>query len=221
MASSRKPDPKKPISPSPTSPLTPRQQEALNMIMRQLEESGYPPTIREIARHMGIRGISAVKKHLDALVEKGYLLRQKGARALTTDSFLPRSVPVPVLGQVVAGIPLLAEENRLGTFFLDPDWVRNGPSFLLRVKGDSMRMAAILDGDYVLVRAQTSANPGEIVVAFLDGEATVKRLVLDNGRLYLSPENPEFEPIPVPDNELFRIAGTVVGVFRLLGGVLA
>ncbi|MHB8423296.1 MAG: transcriptional repressor LexA [Leptospirales bacterium] len=204
----------------PTQPLTPRQEETLSFITRYMEQSGYPPTVREIAGHMGIRGTNAVKKHLDALVKKGYLLRRKGARALNTESFTPRSVPVPVLGQIVAGTPLDAEENRLGTFSLDATWVQGGPSFLLRVRGDSMKMAAILDGDYVLVRASQTARPGEIVVAFIDGEATVKRLLQAGGKMILAPENPEFTPIVIPENGLFRIAGTVIGVFRLLDGVL-
>ncbi len=194
--------------------LTTRQAEILHFIHLHIEQLGYPPTLREIANKMDIRGISAVRKHLDALVRKGHLIRRKGARALDAESLLPSTVPVPVLGRVVAGIPVNATENRLDTIAIDPSWLPSGPVFLLRVKGDSMKQAAILDGDYVLVRAKETAEEEAIVVAEIDGETTVKRLRKKGGRLILAPENPDYNEIPVAEGSAFRIVGTVCGVFR-------
>lgn len=199
---------------SSREPLTRRQEEILRFIHWHTEQLGYPPTLREIAKKMGIRGISAVHKHIDALVRKGHLLRRKGARALDMESVLPPMIPVPVLGRVAAGIPILSEENRLDTVSIDPSWIPSGPIFLLRVKGDSMKQAAILDGDYVLVRAKDTAENEEIVVAEIDGETTVKRLRRKNGDIILVPENPDYDEIPISENRAFRIVGTVAGVFR-------
>lgn len=198
--------------------LTSRQSDILHFIHAHIEQLGYPPTLREIAQKMNIRGISAVRKHLDALVRKGHLIRRKGARALDADSLLPATVPVPVLGRVVAGIPVNAAENHLDTIAIDPSWIPPGPVFLLRVKGDSMKQAAILDGDYVLVRAKETAEEEAIVVAEIDGETTVKRLRRKDGRLVLAPENPDYHDIPVHENSAFRIVGTVCGVFRPFSG---
>ncbi len=195
-------------------PLTHRQAEILHFIQSHIGQLGYPPTLREIARKMDIRGISAVRKHLDALVRKGRLIRRKGARALDAESLFPSTVPVPVLGRVVAGIPVNAAENRLDTIAIDPSWIPSGPVFLLRVKGDSMKQAAILDGDYVLVRAKETAEEEEIVVAEIDGETTVKRLRRKDGQFILAPENPDYGEIPVAEGSAFRIVGTVCGVFR-------
>ena len=169
---------------------------------------------------VGKRGkAGAVKKHLDALGRKGHLIRRKGARALGTDSTLSSTVSIPVLGRVVAGIPILSEENRSDSIALDPAWIPSGPVFLLRVKGDSMKLAAILDGEYVLVRAQETANDDAIIVAEIDGETTIKRLCRKDGRIVLSPENPDYDDIPINEDSAFRIIGTVAGVFRpSLGG---
>lgn len=198
--------------------LTPRQQETLDFILSYTGQAGYPPTLREIAAGMEIRGLHAVRKHLDALVVKGHLVRKKGARRLSSGVLFPRSVPVPILGRVVAGNPQFSEEEHQGTWSIDPAWMPDGPAFFLRVRGDSMKNAAILDGDYVLVHARTVASAGEIVVAAVDGETTVKRLKRRGEDFFLVPENPDFSDIPIPDPELFRIAGVVVGVFRFSGG---
>lgn len=197
--------------------LSPRQQEALAFIRNYTGQTGYPPTLREIAGHMGIRGLHAVRKHLDALVLKGYLTREKGARTLFSGKLHPKAVPVPVLGRVAAGSLRESPEDHTKTWFVDPDWLPEGPSFFLQVRGDSMKDAAILDGDYVLVRSTPDALPGEIVVAMIDGESTVKRLSRKGDQLVLSPENPDYSDIPVPTNADFRIAGVVVGVIRLPG----
>lgn len=197
--------------------LSPRQQEALAFIRNYTGQTGYPPTLREIAGHMGIRGLHAVRKHLDALVLKGYLTREKGARTLFSGKLNRNAVPVPVLGRVAAGSLRESPEDHTKTWFVDPDWLPEGPSFFLQVRGDSMKDAAILDGDYVLVRSTPDALPGEIVVAMIDGESTVKRLSRKGDQLVLSPENPDYSDIPVPTNADFRIAGVVVGVIRLPG----
>ena len=207
----------------PDSSPTKRQQEILEIIDRHILERGYPPTLREIAAETGIRGISAIKGHIDRLVSKGLLVRDRGARSLT----LPRNdssaslVEVPILGQVAAGRPLLSEENLSGHLSVDPAWIRKGPVFFLKVHGESMKGAAILDGDYVLVRCQETAENGQIVVATIDGETTVKRLRQRGDELSLLPENPDFPEIPVLKGEPFRIIGLVVGVFRLIDGLLS
>ena len=206
----------------PDSSPTKRQQEILDIIDRHVVERGYPPTLREIAEETGIRGISAIKGHIDRLVSKGLLVRERGARSLT----LPRPAPsaplveVPILGQVAAGLPLLAEENLSGHLSVDPSWVRKGSVFFLKVHGESMKGAAILDGDHVLVRCQETADNGQIVVAMIDGETTVKRLRQRGEELSLLPENPDFPEIPVGKERSFRIIGLVVGVFRLIDGLL-
>ena len=206
----------------PDSSPTKRQQEILDIIDRHVVERGYPPTLREIAEETGIRGISAIKGHIDRLVSKGLLVRERGARSLT----LPRPAPsatlveVPILGQVAAGLPLLSEENLSGHLSVDPSWVRKGSVFFLKVHGESMKGAAILDGDHVLVRCQETADNGQIVVAMVDGETTVKRLRQRGEELSLLPENPDFPEIPVGKERSFRIVGLVVGVFRLIDGLL-
>ncbi|MGC8530077.1 MAG: transcriptional repressor LexA [Leptospirillia bacterium] len=206
----------------PDSSPTKRQQEILDIISRHISERGYPPTLREIAEETGIRGISAIKGHIDRLVSKGLLVRERGARSLT----LPRPdspaslVEVPILGQVAAGRPTLSEENLSGHLSVDPLWIRKGPVFFLKVHGESMKGAAILDGDYVLVRCQETAENGQIVVATIDGETTVKRLKQRGERLSLLPENPDFSEIPVLKGQSFRLIGLVVGVFRLIDGLL-
>ena len=194
--------------------LTKRQKEVLDFLSGYISRAGYPPTLREIAGHLRIRGISAVKKHLDALEKKGFLARGTGARAILMAD-LPQSVSVPILGQVAAGRPILAEENILGTLALDRSMVGPGQTFLLRVKGESMIGAGILDGDYLLVRAGTFADDGEIVVALVDHEATVKRFYHRRDKIELRPENPLYQPIILAEKEDVRILGKVMGLIRL------
>ncbi len=203
--------------------LTSRQKEILSLIEDYVTRHGYPPTLREIAEMAGIRGISAVKGHLDRLAAKGVLLRERGARSLSVAKSppTPSLVEVPILGQVAAGHPVLSEENLAGHLAIDPSWVRKGPSFFLKVQGESMKRAAILDGDYVLVRCQETADDGQIVVATLDGETTVKRLRRRGEKVSLLPENPDFSEILVAGEDSFRIVGVVTGVFRLIDGTLS
>ncbi|HLB01990.1 MAG TPA: transcriptional repressor LexA [Nitrospiria bacterium] len=196
--------------------LTKRQTEVLNFLTRHISRAGYPPTLREIARHFGIKGFSAIKKHLDALEKKGHLTRGSGARAIEIADH-PQSVSVPILGQVAAGKPILAEENILGTLALDRSMVRFSQTFLLKVKGDSMIEAGIMDGDHVLVKVQTVAENGEIVVALVDEEATVKRFFHRGDKIMLQPENPHHQAMTFTKGDNFRILGKVMGVIRLPG----
>lgn len=190
--------------------LTERQRAVLSLVERSVEERGYPPSLRELAGALGISGTRAVEKHLEALTRKGYLRKGSGARALEAVGRVSGRA-IPIVGRVAAGRPILAEENLEGAMTLDARWEG---CFLLRVKGDSMKDAAILDGDLVLVKPQPQAENGEIVVAILDGEATVKRLLKTPRGVTLQAENPAYAPIEVPREAAFSLAGKVAGVFR-------
>ncbi|BCV25045.1 MAG TPA: transcriptional repressor LexA [Firmicutes bacterium] len=198
--------------------LSPRQAEMLGFIQRWIKDHGYPPAVREIGQALGLRSSSTVHMHLKQLEAKGYLKRNSSkprAIEITANRSVPTEdvVEVPVLGRVAAGQPLLAEENREGTFPLPASLARRGTTFLLRVRGDSMVEAGILDGDFVLVRQQPAVENGEIAVALLGDEATVKRFYKENGYVRLQPENRVYEPIMVRS---VQILGKVIGVFRLL-----
>ncbi len=198
----------------PTTPLTERQKQVLEAIERSVDERGYPPSLRELAAALGLEGTRAVEKHVEALRRKGYLKKGRGARALGSVGRAAGRA-VPIVGRVAAGSPILAEQNVEGALTLDPSLARWEGCFLLRVKGQSMKDAAILDGDLVLVKPQADAENGEIVVALLDGEATVKRLRKQGKAVTLLPENDAFKPIVVRDDAAFSIVGKVSGVFRV------
>lgn len=198
--------------------LTKRQQEIYEFIKKHLSEVGYPPTVREIGKAVGLTSSSTVHTHLANLEKFGVLKRNPSKpRALelllekARGAVKPRGLPL--VGNVAAGQPILAEEN-IEDYIEVPGAIRqeNG-EFVLRVRGDSMKDAGILNGDYVVVKpAQTAAN-GEIVVALLEDEATVKRFYKESGKIRLQPENKRLEPIVTDEVEL---AGRVVGVFRSL-----
>jgi repressor LexA len=196
-----------------TIPLTARQKQVLDFIHGCIEDRGYAPTLREIGRHLRIDGTRAVEKHVAALERKGHLRKGPGARALGAPS-RPAGRLVSVIGRVAAGTPILAEENVERTLALDPEIARHKNVFGLRVRGDSMTGAAILDGDVVLVRPQSTAESGEIVVAIREGEATVKRLSRRDGTIFLLPENPAYKPIPAGEDSGYELVGKVVGVLR-------
>ena len=196
--------------------LTPAQQKALTFIKDFVAHHRFAPTAKEIAEHFGIAEKNGFY-YLDLLERKGYIRRRPHSprRIEFVGEFLPPSpVRVPVLGRVPAGNPREAIEDVEGELFLDPGLVGGGEIFSLRVKGDSMVEAHICDGDYVLVRAQRNAEDGEIVVAVIDGEATVKRLRLHKGKIRLEAANPAYPLIVAPAGSRFRIAGKVVGVYR-------
>ena len=206
--------------------LTPRQQAILDFIKASVHQRGYPPSVREIGKGVGLRSSSTVHAHLSKLEEKGFIRRDptkpRAIEILVQDSPPPLPSPaesaevisIPVLGRVAAGMPILAEQNIDDYINIPTDFAKPGATqFCLRVKGDSMSDAGILDGDIVLVRQQNTAENGEIVVAMLDNEATVKRFYKLDDQIKLQPENPKYDPIYSRDAV---ILGKVVAVFRLL-----
>ncbi|ANA41843.1 LexA family transcriptional regulator (plasmid) [Geobacter anodireducens] len=197
--------------------LTPRQQEVLTFIGDFLAANGYPPTIREIAAHLKVNGTLGVMKHLEALERKGYLRRESGSsRGVSLMGQAARSVSLPVVGVVRAGMLQPAIEDIEGYLAIDQAQIKGG-KFFLRVKGDSMVNAAILDGDLALIRPQPTAANNDIVVAMVDGEATLKAFYRERGQIRLQPRNPNMEPIVVREGEgEVTIVGKVVGIFRTL-----
>ncbi|MDY0001412.1 MAG: transcriptional repressor LexA [Polyangia bacterium] len=199
-------------------PLTKRQRQVLSFVERSIEERGYPPTMREIGQHMGIRSTNGVNDHLKALERKGYIVREDlKSRTLRPVGSSPRTRDVPLVGRVAAGLPLLAVENLEDSLKVDRSLVGEADGiFALRVAGDSMVEDGILDGDLVFVRQQETARSGEIVVALVDEDATVKRYYPEPEGVRLQPANCVMEPIWVrPDSGLdLRILGVVVGVYR-------
>ncbi|MFA5890972.1 MAG: transcriptional repressor LexA [Actinomycetota bacterium] len=202
--------------------LTKRQRAIVDFIMTTHRERGYPPTVREIGDAVGLQSPSSVHAQISTLVERGYLRKDPTRpRALVVrkdEDGIPvtrRAMhDVPVLGRIAAGAPLLAAENLEETLPLPEDLVGSGTLFALRVKGDSMINAGILEGDLVIVREQPVAEDGEIVAALIDGEeATVKRLRRADGSVRLEAENPAYAPIVADD---VRILGKVVSVMRRL-----
>lgn len=201
--------------------LTERQREILEFIKAFIRKEHIPPTVMEICEHFGF-ATSSCFDHLKALQRKGYLTRTNKARSIQVveDSSgagtILRTVEVPVIGSVAAGTPITAHENVEGTFTLDRDLAGGDGVFMLRVRGDSMSGAGIYEGDLVLVREQPTARDGDIVVALIDDEVTVKRLRRSGRKVELVPENPAYEPITIPEGAQLRILGRVTGLFRRL-----
>ena len=204
--------------------LTDRQQQIFNFIQQYIESTGYPPTLREIGKKFGISSTFGVKRHLDALVKKGYLnIGSNQSRALSivdsmgakAEKLAEKVFEIPVVGRVAAGYPILAEENIEGSIALDPALLNNNPDcFGLKVRGDSMIDAGIFEGDTVIVNPQKSANNEEIIVAMLGDEATLKRFLIRGNNYALKPENDAYSEIPLNDREDFSIIGKVLGIFR-------
>jgi len=207
--------------------LTKRQRQILNFITKEIEKKGYPPSIREIGKRMGISSLRGVTIHLDALERKGYIVRRphksRGIEILNyaypkrnNGSVNDNTIEVPIIGKVSAGSPILAQENIEGTIFVDKSIVTHAKDiFALRVKGESMINAGIFDGDFVLVRQQPVAEQGEMVVVLIDDEATVKRFYKDKNKIRLQPANDTMEPIIIdPEEERISIIGKVKGVIR-------
>lgn len=201
--------------------LTPKQRRILEFIHDYVQRHGYPPSIREIAFRMQIKSPRGVAKHLIALERKGHLRRGAGmSRGIKlADASLGRETPI--VGRIAAGQPVLAVENIEGTLMLDPVFSKSGKTFLLKVKGMSMKDAGILDGDLVLVRQQPTAENGDIVAALVNDEATVKVFSRKHDRVVLEPANPEFKPIAIRKEDAFSIIGVVVASMRIFDhGVL-
>ncbi|WP_129125894.1 transcriptional repressor LexA [Geomonas oryzae] len=195
--------------------LTSRQKEVLEIVSRHIEEYGYPPTLREIGAKLGVSGTLGVLKHLDALERKGYLRRQEGSTRGITLSQQGQGVPLPIVGQVRAGTLHPAIEDVEGHFTIDRSQMDKGGAFFLRVKGDSMIHAHIVEGDLALVRPQPNAHNKDIVVAMVGGEATLKRFYREADRIRLQPENPNYDPIIVREGDgEVSIVGKVVGIYR-------
>lgn len=205
--------------------LTKRQEQTLDFIRESIRGHGYPPTLREIGEHMGIRSTNGVNDHLRALERKGYLRREDmKSRALRLvedepDPVGEEVVQIHVLGRVAAGLPLLAEENVIDTVHVDRMMVKGGRDvFGLRVQGDSMIDAGIFNGDYIFVRKQSAAERGDIVVALIGDEATVKYYYPESDYVRFQPANEAMAPILVRASD-FRstmLIGKVVGVYRKL-----
>ena len=206
---------------------TRKEKAILKFIEEQVIENGYPPSVREIGKAIGLSSTATVHAYLAKLEKQGFIKKEdKKGRTLkvikgTDGQPLKREsknfyaqremVDVPVIGRITAGQPILAVENVTDTFPIPIDFVGNSESFMLTVRGESMIEAGILDGDYILVKKQNNANNGEIVVALIEYEATVKTFYKENGHIRLQPENHTMDPIIVPD---CKILGKVAGVFR-------
>jgi repressor LexA len=201
--------------------LTERQEEILTFIKQFRDENGYPPTLRQIGKRFDISSTFGVKRHLDALVKKGYI---------NVESFASRGISlphnniidaahlfqqIPVVGHVAAGSPILAIENLEGNIVVDPAYIKKAEDcFALRVKGDSMINAGIFEGDLVIVSPKKEALNGEIVVARIDDEVTVKTFQKKNDVIKLIPENEKYKPIEIKGTKDFSIIGKVIGVIR-------
>ena len=198
--------------------LTNRQQDILNFIVQEIRKKGYPPTLREISGEFGISSTQGVRRHIDALEKKGYIERDSGARSISVSSDildLSQSadvVSVPLLGEVAAGQPIFADNSVEDQIVVSSDWVGpKGEHFFLKVKGYSMA-DSILPGDLVLVEKAQVAHNGEIVVALIEDEATVKRFYRKGSEIRLRSDNPEFEDI-IPQEQL-QILGRVTALMR-------
>jgi len=202
--------------------LTDRQKQVYGFLRDFISEHAYPPTIREIQHHFGLASTKGVKDHLDRLESKGYIRRLSGAaRAmeLVAESSAAGFVEVPVVGRVAAGTPVLATQNVVGTIPVSRELARTDGFFFLRVQGESMIDAAILDGDLVLVRPQPFVEQGRIAVVMVEDEATVKRFYRESGRVRLAAENPDYDDIVIPEGgEEVRVLGRVVAVVRDMEG---
>ena len=196
-----------------------KQQEILEYIKSQILQRGFPPAVREICEAVNLKSTSSVHSHLETLEKNGYIRRdptKPRAIEILDDSFnftRREMVNVPIVGRVAAGEPLLAEQNIEEYFPIPMDFMPNKQTFMLKVKGESMINAGILDGDYVLVEERKTAHNGEMIVALVDDGATVKRFYKEEGIIRLQPENDTMEPIIVPD---CTILGKVIGVFRFM-----
>lgn len=213
--------------------LTPRQQQIFDLVRRSIERTGAPPTRAEIATILGFRSANSAEEHLQALARKGVIelvggtsrgirlkadqlkqLRRKPSSSEQMELPMPGLAQLPLIGRVAAGAPILAQEHVEAQFAVSLSLFSAKPDFLLRVKGQSMRDAGILDGDLLAVRKASEARNGQIVVARLGDEVTVKRWQHNDDGVWLLPENPDFRPIKVREDEAFALEGLAVGLVR-------
>ncbi|HXE96166.1 MAG TPA: transcriptional repressor LexA [Dongiaceae bacterium] len=197
--------------------LTQRQNQVLQFITSFTGESGYPPSQREIARHLNVSGTLPVMKHLGALERKGYIKRDNVNRGITLKTPVTSSVSLPIVGTVRAGHLAPAIEDIQGYFSVDPMAVKGNDCFFLKVSGESMINAGIIDGDLALVRPQPTADNRDTVVAMVDGEVTLKWFYREQDHIRLQPANPNMGPIIIrPEDGEVSIVGKVIGVYRRL-----
>jgi repressor LexA len=210
--------------------LTDRQEGIMLFIKQFTLESGFPPTLREIGKHFQISSTFGVKRHLEALVKKGFInIESNASRGISfirksSEDFIERSireddtfVKIPIIGRVAAGLPINAVENLEGSLVVDPSFLKKAEdAFALRVKGDSMINAGINDKDLVIVSPKEQAKNGDIVVAMLNDEATVKKFEFINNKIRLIAENNSYLPIEVNKEDDFKLIGKVKGVVRWL-----
>ncbi len=199
--------------------ITAKQQQILDYIKNEILDKGYPPTVRDICEAVNLKSTSSVFSHLESLEKKGYIRRDPAKPRtieIMDDSFnmlRTETTSLPVIGTVAAGEPILAEQNIVNYFPVPSDMIPNGePSFILKVKGDSMINAGIFNGDQIFVQCCNTARNGDTVVALVDDSATVKTFYKERGHIRLQPENDTMDPIIVDD---CQILGKVFGVFRL------
>ena len=208
--------------------LNKREKSILKFIEKSVEEKGYAPSVREIGKAVGLNSTATVHGYLARLQEDGYIKKEnnkgrtlkllKNSTGTSIDTQAKKNfyterelIDVPLVGKITAGAPILAVENITDTFPIPIDFVGNSDSFMLTVRGESMIEAGILDGDYILVRKQNNATNGEIIVALIEDEATVKTFYKEKDHIRLQPENSTMDPIIVPD---CKVLGKVIGVFR-------
>lgn len=208
--------------------LTERQRNILKFIQNFKESNGYPPTLREIGKNFEIASTFGVKRHIDALVKKGYLNVESNAsrgisiikeqESIHSPISLNNSKEIPIVGRVAAGTPITSYENLEGTVVIDSSFLKRGheDSFALKVKGDSMIDAGIFENDLLLIAPQQTANNSDIIVAMVDGEITVKTFMKKNNKINLIPANKNYIPIVIKSEQDFSIIGKVKGVLRWL-----
>lgn len=202
------------------SELTSNQKDVLGFIIKTKSKRGGAPSLQEIQEHFDFKAIGTVQDYLSVLQKKGYIKRSPKARDIEIldhagiDFDVCETIRLPIIGQVAAGSPILAEENREGYLHVDRSFAKSKDAFLLRVKGNSMVNAHILDGDMVVVAPQKECNNGEIAVCMIEDEATVKRFYKRRGHIELKPENDAFKTITVKPHQSFAVVGKVCGVIR-------
>ncbi len=205
--------------------LTPEQHRVVSYILKYRTENGFPPTVREIAAALGYRSPNNVRQHLRLIEQKGFIRLLPGkARGIEIGATLAaeeygegEGQGVPLIGSVAAGKPITAIENVDGYVTLDRSIFKGEGLFALRIKGDSMNGMGILNGDIVVVRKKSQAEPGEVVVVIIDGDATLKRFIKEEGAIKLHAENPAYEDIVLDPGSSIQVAGKLVGVIRKYG----
>lgn len=200
--------------------ITAKQQEILNFIKNEILNRGFPPSVRDICKAVGLKSTSSVHSHLETLEKNGYIRRDptkpRAIEILDSNFNMTRRemANVPIVGTVAAGQPILAVENIEAYFPLPTEYLTNNPTFMLQVQGESMVNKGILDGDYVIVEKKNTAYNGEMVVALIEDSATVKTYYREKDCVRLQPENDFMDPILVYEKDSLQIIGKVIGVFR-------